>query len=165
MLSIKKRAVFAVLAAALAGGAGAQSCVMAGGEPLRTSEGSCVRTGTWTAAFMPPAPKSVAYSTEVLFAFDDDVLTADARRQLDQLAQRLVAMDLDRAVAVGYADGIGPAGYNKRLSARRAKAVGDYLAGKGVPAERLQLVAMGQDSPQPERRVTVEMTGREKVGR
>lgn len=189
MPSIKKRAVFAVLAAAFAAGAHAQSCVMAGGQPLRDSQGECVHTGSWTPAVAAPAPKAVAYSTEVLFAFDDDVLTADARKQLDRLAQQLVAIDVDKVVAVGYADGVGPAPYNKRLSARRAKAVGDYLSGKGVAAERLQLVAMGEHDSimggacdvmvplagesetglvaclQPDRRVKVEMVGREKAGR
>jgi OOP family OmpA-OmpF porin len=189
MLSTKKRALFAIVAAALAGSAGAQSCVMAGGEPLRNSEGECVRTGYWTAALASPAPKPVAYSTEVLFAFDDDVLTGDARKQLDELAQRLVAIDLEKVVAVGYADGVGPAAYNQRLSARRAKAVGDYLGGKGVAAERLQLVAMGEHDSitsgtcdvmaapegeshgnrvaclQPDRRVKVEMVGRERLSR
>ncbi len=188
MQSIQKRAVFAILAAALAGGARAQSCVMAGGEPLRNSQGECVHTGYGTPA-AAPAPRAIAYSTEVLFAFDDDVLTADARKQLDRLAQQLVAIDVDKVVAVGYADGVGPAPYNKRLSARRAKAVGDYLSGKGVAAERLQLVAMGEHDSvtggacevmvplagesgtglvaclQPDRRVKVEMVGREKSAR
>jgi outer membrane protein OmpA-like peptidoglycan-associated protein len=186
MLSLKKRAVFAVLAATLAGGAGAQSCVMAGGAPLRTSDGECVRTGDGKAPATPPAPKALAYSAEVLFAFDEDILTADARRQLDELAQRLVAMEVEKVLAVGYADDVGPAPYNRQLSARRAKAVGDYLSGKGVAAERLQLVAMGSRESitsgacdvmvpltggshaglvaclQPDRRVKVEMLGREK---
>ena len=188
MLSIKKRALFALAAAALAGSASAQSCVMAGAGPLRTSDGDCVHTGYWTPAVAAPALKAVTYSTEVLFSFDEDVLTADARKQLDQLAQQLMAMDVEKVVAVGYADGVGAAPYNRRLSARRAKAVGDYLSGKGVAAERLQLVAMGQGDPvtagacevmttlagespaahvsclQPDRRVKVELLGREKVG-
>ena len=186
MLSIRKRAAFAVLAAAFASGAGAQSCVMAGGAPLRTSDGECVHAGDWKAPATRPAPKALAYSAEVLFAFDEDVLTADARKQLDELAQRLVAMEVEKVVAVGYADDVGPAPYNRRLSARRAKAVGDYLSGKGVAAERLQLVAMGERDSltsgacdaiapltsgshaglvaclQPDRRVKVEMVGREK---
>ena len=188
MLSLKKRALFALAAAALAGSASAQSCVTTGGEPLRTSDGDCVHTGYWAPAVAAPAPKAVAYSTEVLFSFDEDVLTADARKQLDRLAQQLMAMDVEKVVAVGYADGVGPAPYNRRLSARRAKAVGDYLSGKGVAAERLQLVAMGQGEPitagacdvmtalagesqaelvsclQPDRRVKVELLGREKAG-
>lgn len=186
MPSLEKRAVFALLAATLAGSAGAQSCVMAGGAPLRTSDGECVHAGYRTAAATLPAPKPLAYSAEVLFAFDDDVLTADARRQLDRLAQRLASMDVEKVLAVGYADDVGPAPYNERLSARRAKAVGDYLSGKGVAAERLQLVAMGSRESitsgacdavvpltggshaglvaclQPDRRVKVEMVGREK---
>jgi OOP family OmpA-OmpF porin len=187
MPSFKNRMVVSLVSAFIAGGANAQSCVMAGGEPLRTSDGQCVRTASSTAS--APAPKEISYRTEVLFAFDDDVLTPDARKRLDALAQNLVAMEVEKVVAVGHADGVGPAPYNRRLSARRAKAVGDYLAGKGVPGERLELVAMGEHDPltagacdvmaglqgpseakliqclQPDRRVRVELTGRPKSGR
>lgn len=183
MLTTLKRTllVSAVAAAIAAGTANAQSYVMAGGEPVRTGEGQWLRTG-----YSAPvaARKPVHYSAEVQFAFDDDVLSMDARKKLDQLAQKLVAMEIEQVVAVGYADRVGPADYNRRLSARRAKAVGDYLGGKGVSGERLQLVAMGahdsltagtcdlpSEAPsdpqriaclEPDRRVEVKLVGREK---
>ena len=204
MPSYAKHAFLAsVVAAAFAAGeANAQSHVMAGGQPVRSGDGQCLRTGHWTidaasnecdprvalkvVAAPTAAPKPIHYSTEVQFAFDDDALTPDARKKLDELAQKLGAMEIDRVVAVGYADGVGPADYNRRLSARRAKAVGDYLGGKGVSGERLELVAMGAHDPltagtcdllahegdsdakviaclQPDRRVKVQLMGREKA--
>jgi OOP family OmpA-OmpF porin len=198
-----KKSFFAcvVAGALVAAGARAQPYVVSGGEPVRTGDGHCLRAGTWTAeaasAECDPAlalnvsvtagaaPKPVRYQTEVQFAFDDDVLSADARNKLDELAQKLAAMEIDKVVAVGYADDVGPADYNRRLSARRAKAVGDYLGGKGVSGERLQLVAMGAHDAvtagscdftperpsdakriaclQPDRRVKVELVGRRKA--
>lgn len=150
---------FFAAAALAAGAANAQSYVVAGGEPVHSAYGGYLQVADRAA---PPLP-AVKYSAEVLFEFDNDTLSADARRELDGLARKLVSLDVEKVVAVGYADAVGPRPYNKRLSARRAKAVGDYLAGKGVPAERLMLVAMGQDGPQPERRVAIELVGREKA--
>ena len=151
-----KQVLFAAAALA-AGAANAQSYVMAGDQPVHSGYGGYLQAGERAPAPVPAA----RYNAEVLFAFDDDALSAQARKQLDSLARRLPTMEVEKVVAVGYADAVGPRPYNKRLSARRAKAVGDYLAGKGVPAERLLLVAMGQDGPQPERRVAIELVGRE----
>lgn len=151
-----KHVLFAAAALA-AGAANAQSYVMAGDRPVHSAYGGYLQAGERAPALVPAA----RYNVEVLFAFDDDALDAEARKQLDSLARRLPTMEVEKVVAVGYADAVGPRPYNKRLSARRAKAVGDYLAGKGVPAERLLLVAMGQDGPQPERRVAIELVGRE----
>jgi OOP family OmpA-OmpF porin len=203
---LKHAVVVSAIAAAFATDAvHAQSYVIAGGQPVRSASGECWRTGDWTleaashecdpqiamrpAALEVPAPKpaftAVSYSAQVLFAFDDDALSADARKQLDGLAQKLLSVEIDKVVAVGHSDAVGAEQYNKRLSARRAKAVGDYLAGKGVSAERLQLVAMGDHDSitagtcdslaaesrpdanlisclQPDRRVKVELVGRQK---
>jgi OOP family OmpA-OmpF porin len=178
-----KQALFAAAALA-AGAADAQSYVMAGGAPVQSAYGGYLQAGERAAA--PLAP--VKYRAEVLFAFDDDVLTAEGRKELDQLARKLVSVELDKVVAIGHADDVGTPQYNRRLSARRAKAVGDYLAGKGVAMERLQLVAMGERDSitagscevmnevqggsgsdliacrQPDRRVQVELVGLEKPG-
>jgi OmpA-OmpF porin, OOP family len=163
------------------------------GLPVRSADGDCWRTAAWTEKSASPechpAPKpafaAVNYATQVLFAFDDDALSADARKQLDELAQKLLNVEIDKVVAVGHSDAVGGEQYNKRLSARRAKAVGDYLAGKGVSPERLQLVAMGDNDSitagacdsltgegprdakrvaclQPDRRVNVELVARQK---
>lgn len=151
-----KHALFAAAMVAAAT-AHAQSYVTAGGAPVHDGHGGYLQVGERAAA--PALPRR--YNAEVLFAFDEDVLSAEARKALDSLADRLSTIEVEQVVAVGYADAVGPRPYNKRLSARRAKAVGDYLAGKGVPAERLRLVAMGQDGAQPERRVAIELVGRE----
>jgi OOP family OmpA-OmpF porin len=190
MLSLMKRGVVAAIACALAGGALAQCYLTAGGEPVRSSYGEYWHTGyraVEPAAAQPQRqPTPVTYSAEVRFGFDDDTLSGEARKALDALAQKLVALDVDKVVAVGHADGVGAPQYNKRLSARRVKAVGDYLAGKGIAVERLQLVAMGERDPvtagvcelvgvadpsnpklisclEPDRRVEIQLVGRERA--
>ncbi len=151
MPSFMKRGVLAAVASALAGGALAQSYVTAGGEPVRSSYGQYWQTGYGTADAVvaqaqPPAPP-ITYVAEVRFGFDDDTLSGEARKELDALAEKLVALEVEKVVAVGHSDGVGSRHYNKRLSARRVKAVGDYLAGKGIAVERLQLVALGERDP------------------
>jgi outer membrane protein OmpA-like peptidoglycan-associated protein len=47
----------------------------------------------------------------------------------------------------GHADDRGSAAYNLALGARRAKAVRDYLIGKGVDPKRLRIVSAGKDRP------------------
>jgi outer membrane protein OmpA-like peptidoglycan-associated protein len=66
---------------------------------------------------------------------------------------------LDRAVAAlqanastsvrveGHTDSRGSDAYNQTLSEHRAKAVLDYLVGKGIAAERLTSAGMGESAP------------------
>ncbi|HEX7053440.1 MAG TPA: OmpA family protein [Burkholderiales bacterium] len=188
MPSFMKRSLAAAVAATLAGGALAQSYVSAGGQPVKSAHGLLWRTGQAKSEAAPKArPEPVTYSAQVLFAFDDDTLSGEARKELDALAEKLFAIEVDKVVAVGYADGTGSPQYNRRLAARRAKAVGDYLAGKGLAVERLQLVAIGEADPvtagaceyarmhdrydprliaclEPDRRVEIELVGRSKPG-
>ncbi len=42
-----------------------------------------------------------------------------------------------------YTDATGNADYNRKLSERRAKAIGDYLIAHGVPASRVNTIGMG----------------------
>ena len=128
----------------------------------------------------------VSYTTEVLFDFDDDRLGGDALKRLDELTQKLVAMEVEKISAVGHADVIGASHYNQLLSARRVWAVRDYLAGKGITLELVHLEAKGDSEPtattacefegteegtkakliaclQPDRRVKIEVIGQTKA--
>ena len=48
-------------------------------------------------------------------------------------------------VVVGHADVRGPEKYNRALSERRATLVKNYLAGHGIPADKIQTRAEGKD--------------------
>jgi OOP family OmpA-OmpF porin len=183
MFGFTKRILVAAVACSLAGAAAAQSVVTASGAPLRGGHGEYWQSTSYVTPEKTTSRPEITYSAQVRFAFDDDTLTGEARKELDALAQKLVALEIDKVVAVGHSDGVGSPQYNKRLSARRVKAVGDYLAGKGLAPERLQLVAMGERDPvtsgacefagaedrsdprlitclEPDRRVEIELTGR-----
>jgi OOP family OmpA-OmpF porin len=81
-------------------------------------------------------PEVISLSADALFEFGRGDLAAisdEGRRQLDQIAVRLRALDtVDRLVVSGYTDRLGSAGYNLRLSWLRADTVRRYLADSGV---------------------------------
>ncbi len=68
--------------------------------------------------------------------------------RLDTIAAALAAdasiTDVD---ITGYADRLGSAAYNLRLSKRRAEAVRNYLIGKGIDGGRLKAYGRGEDNP------------------
>ncbi len=68
----------------------------------------------------------------VYFDFDSANLTPAAKAKLDVLADLIKSNGTVNARIVGFADPIGNPSYNNGLSLRRADAVANYLAGKGV---------------------------------
>lgn len=64
-----------------------------------------------------------------------------------------------RILLTGWTDTTGAAAFNRRLSAKRAAAVGRYLVRKGIAAERIRTEGSGEDaSLPPDRARRVEMT-------
>lgn len=91
--------------------------------------------------------KSVADIT-VLFKFNSDKLTDDAKQQLDQAVQGNTNLKRYFVAIQGFTDKVGPADYNMELSRRRAIAVQTYLVGQhNVPVYRVQIVGLGKDKP------------------
>lgn len=84
----------------------------------------------------------------VNFEFDSARLTAEAREILRTVARLLQGgLASVRVEIAGHTDEVGGADYNQALSARRAQAVKQFLAGEGVDAGRL--VATGYGSRYP----------------
>jgi OmpA-OmpF porin, OOP family len=99
------------------------------------------------AAAPPPPPPAAAGPRQlfiVFFDFDKSTLTAAGRQVLDEAAAAFNANNTVRIQVTGYTDTVGTQGYNLALSERRADAVRDYLAGKGVPAERQNVAWKGK---------------------
>jgi OOP family OmpA-OmpF porin len=109
-------------------------------------------------------------SSAVLFAFDDDRLSAKAPAALDEALRSSRARPTARVTVVGHADSVGTAEYNRALSRRRARSVAEYLVQKGVAADRLTVRGAGADEPvapndteehrQQNRRVEITVDGR-----
>ena len=99
-----------------------------------------------------PAPAvqkvvSVSFETEPLFNFDKSEIRADQGAKLDEFISSLAGAQYDSIAVVGHADRIGKEAYNQNLSERRANAVKTYLAGKGVPADKIRTEGRGKSEP------------------
>ena len=90
-----------------------------------------------------------AGDTTVLFKFDSDKLTDEAKQQLNQLVSGPVGSLKRYFIAIqGFTDKIGTPEYNLALSRRRAEAVQTYLVAQhNIPVYRMQIVGLGKDKP------------------
>ena len=142
---------------------------------VRTGYGDCLHTGRWSVpnAIAECDPELVAArdkTTEVaavevmirkelkpirleadaLFDFDSAALTDEGRDRLDrvltQLPDRSMLQD-KRITITGFTDKLGPAGYNQKLSEKRAQAVHDYLVAKGMRDEAIDARGLGAANP------------------
>lgn len=92
----------------------------------------------------PPPPEPEPLSATVLFDYDRAEIRPSEVAALDDLAVKLQGRTVE---IVGHADRIGGDKYNFGLSQRRAAAVRDYLAGKGVAAGGMRVDARGEAEP------------------
>jgi len=85
-----------------------------------------------------------SFDRTVNFAFDSAELTADARKELDAVAEALTRSNTAKLEIVisGHTDAVGNEEYNQKLSERRAEAARQYLVTQhGI--DRKRLVAKG----------------------
>lgn len=114
------------------------------------------RKATPAPAPVAPQPQpEVTYETRtvtadgsVYFAFDSSALSADSRATLDEVAA-FAAQNPDYQIELaGYADRLGSAEYNRKLSERRALAAKEYLVNQGVAAQNIQTAWYGEELAQ-----------------
>ena len=92
----------------------------------------------------------VEFSSNVLFGFDQSSLSSDAKTNLDKLVVVLDNYSDTNIEVQGHTDSKGSVAYNQSLSERRASAVTDYLAGKGIAGTRLVTMGFGEKLPKYE---------------
>lgn len=86
--------------------------------------------------------------TSVKFGFNKDVLTAQSKEALDQMAGNIASTKGYIITLEGGTDSVGSAEYNYDLSQRRANSVIQYLASKySVPAHKIYVIGLGKDKP------------------
>ena len=114
------------------------------GMVVHNTFGNCVRTrwisakdacGAQPVAMMQQQQHSYIAKDErtVYFQFDKSNLTPEAVKKIDDLSQTLRSdANVKQARIVGYADRIGNADYNQKLSERRAESVRKHLVENGV---------------------------------
>jgi outer membrane protein OmpA-like peptidoglycan-associated protein len=84
---------------------------------------------------------------DVHFDFDRYSLRPEATRALDEAIATLQANPDLRLEIEGHTCNIGTAEYNLALGERRATAVREYLASRGIGADRLRTVSYGEERP------------------
>jgi peptidoglycan-associated lipoprotein len=84
---------------------------------------------------------------DVFFDYDQNTLTEDARRALQQDAAWLAKWPQTRIRIDGHCDERGTPEYNLALGERRADVVREYLTNLGVKSDRLQMRSLGQEAP------------------
>ncbi|MBP0048472.1 OmpA family protein [Marinobacterium sp. AK62] len=195
---MKKIAIAAGLAMAL-GASAAQAhlpgyAVSSNETIWRTSFGECWHTSSWTPEMAvegcdnvmakaeepapEPAPVATMADVEKKFAlyFDFDSTEVGNVSNIVNYIGSLAS--LNSVKLVGYADFIGSAEYNEKLSERRARAVAAKLEQAGVDASKMSIGFMGESAPvanctgrgaeliaclRPDRRVDVEIMGQKRM--
>jgi len=83
----------------------------------------------------------------VFFETDSVELTPTAQATLDKQARWLQQYNRYSFTIEGHADERGTREYNIALGARRAQTVHDYLAARGVDANRMRTISYGKERP------------------
>jgi peptidoglycan-associated lipoprotein len=97
----------------------------------------------------PGSPQDfvVNVGDRVFFETDSTELTPQAVGTLEKQAQWLGRYNRYAFTIEGHADERGTREYNIALGARRAQAVRDYLASRGVDANRMRTISYGKERP------------------
>jgi peptidoglycan-associated lipoprotein len=90
---------------------------------------------------------TVNVGDRIFFDTDSTSIRADAQQTLDRQAQWLGRYPNYAITVEGHADERGTREYNLALGARRAAATKDYLAARGVPANRIRTISYGKEKP------------------
>jgi outer membrane protein OmpA-like peptidoglycan-associated protein len=93
-----------------------------------------------------PQPKEYVFE-DVHFDFDRYTLRTDALRVLDEAVTAMQADSSLRLTIEGHTCNIGTTEYNLALGERRATAVREYLASRGISGDRLTVVSYGEERP------------------
>jgi OOP family OmpA-OmpF porin len=126
-----------------------------------------------------PAPAAAAavsskvtYAADAFFDFDKSVIKPEGKAKLDDLADKVKAINLEVIIAVGHTDSVGSDAYNQKLSLRRSQAVKAYLVSKGIDKTRIYTEGKGEKQPVADnktkegraknRRVEIEVVGSRK---
>jgi len=83
----------------------------------------------------------------VFFESDSSELTPQSVATLEKQAQWLAMYNQYTFTIEGHADERGTREYNIALGARRAQTVRDYLASRGVQAQRMRTISYGKERP------------------
>ncbi len=90
---------------------------------------------------------SVTLKSDFFFDWNSSVVQPGAYSEIDRLARVLTGYPQTRIRIEGHTDSTGPEAYNQNLSQRRAEAVRQLLASKGVSLDRMTAIGYGESRP------------------
>lgn len=90
---------------------------------------------------------SVIVLKNVQFTYNSSELTQASENELNRLYNFLKNNPASKIEISGHTDDQGTTAYNHQLSLRRAKAVLDYIVGKGIDSNRLAHFGFGKSQP------------------
>jgi len=115
--------------------------------PVRKCEHGVAPAGAKTDQFGCLVLRDTLVLEDVHFDFDKSELTPTATAILVRLGESMRAYPEYYFEIAGHTDSVGTFAYNYLLSARRARAVRDFLIKEGVPASRMTAVGWGEGYP------------------
>lgn len=83
----------------------------------------------------------------IYFDFDSDVIKPESAKTLGEIQAWLIANPGQSVVFEGHTDSKGSDEYNRTLSGKRATAVKNWLASRGIPKSRLTSLGLGEAQP------------------
>ena len=95
----------------------------------------------------PKVQRTAIILNNVLFGFDQSVLTAQGKAEIDKLIAEMKKYPKDTVIIEGHTCSIGEADYNMGLGQRRANAVKAYMVQNGIEESRIQTVSYGEERP------------------
>ncbi|WP_404800645.1 OmpA family protein [Acinetobacter towneri] len=140
------------------------------------------RSTTVIQQLTPIVTEVLNLNADALFKFNGSSLNdllPQGRIELDNLASKInsVYSQLNKIHLIGHTDRLGSEAYNYQLGSKRAQTVRNYLSTKGIPSHVISYSTQGENQPvtdgcyavmnkhalqqclQPDRRVTVEISG------
>ena len=159
MMNLKKASLLAAISVMLAPAAFADSVYKdvvknTHGNNVVSTNGNCVIT-KWDANYEECGMAKRDISTKLLtkeqrnvyFDFNKSTLSVAEKKKLDEVSKIITASkEVGSVDIVGYADPVGSASYNKKLSAKRANTVKAYLAKKGLKTNRVVVEGLGESN-------------------
>lgn len=90
---------------------------------------------------------TVLRMSTVYFSTGDYTIDPEFTSALDELLKVINGFDKIDLEISAHTDDVGPNSFNQILSEKRAEAIVDYLAGKGLDSDRMKSIGYGEDKP------------------
>jgi len=95
----------------------------------------------------PVAPTKLTLASDALFDFNKANLKAQGISKLNALVAQIKGLSLEKVVAIGHTDAMGPDTYNQKLSMARARALTQYLVSQGIDERLVSAEGRGETQP------------------